>query len=253
MKKYLLEVCIDSVESAINAEKAGADRFELCGNLIIGGTTPSIELFRAVKKYTNTPINVLIRPRAGDFLYTEYEFEIIKNESELFTKEGANGIVFGCLNADGTIDENRMGELVKIAHSNDKMATMHRAFDMTKDAKEALKVCQKLEIDTILTSGQRNSSKDGQNLLKELMEISKGKPEIMIGAGVDETTPLAYKDVPYARSFHMSGSESIDSKMTYRNPSVNMGLEGFSEYETKRTSIEKIAKMKSALEETFGE
>ena len=103
-KKYILECCVDSVESAINASNGGADRLELCGNLIIGGTTPSLYLFEEIRKNCDIKIHVLIRPRFGDFLYTNYEKQIMKKEIELFRDAGADGIVVGCLDENGDID-----------------------------------------------------------------------------------------------------------------------------------------------------
>ena len=101
---YTLECCVDSVESALAAEKGGADRLELCSALIIGGISPSIALFEQIRRYVHLPVRVLLRPRFGDFLYTEYEFEILKKEAELFRQAGAEGIVIGCLREDGSLD-----------------------------------------------------------------------------------------------------------------------------------------------------
>ena len=114
MQKYLLECCVDSVESAIAAQKGGADRLELCGNLIIGGTTPSVELYRAVRKNTDIPIHVLLRPRFGDFLYTAYELEILYEEVKLFSSEGADGLVIGCLKPDGELDIEAMKRMIEL-------------------------------------------------------------------------------------------------------------------------------------------
>ena len=131
MKKYTLEICVDSVESAINAERGKATRLELCSNLIIGGTTPTKSLFEEVKKNVNIPINVLIRPRFGDFLYSDYEVNIIKNEIKMFKKLGVDGIVVGILTKNGEIDLDNMKKFIEGAQ--DIPITFHRAFDVCRE------------------------------------------------------------------------------------------------------------------------
>ena len=131
MNRYLLECCVDSVESAIAAERGGADRLELCANLIIGGTTPSPALYRAVRANTHIPVHVLLRPRFGDFLYTPAELNILKEEASYFAKEGANGLVIGCLTPDGRLDKKAMQEIISLAPGCH--ITLHRAFDVCRD------------------------------------------------------------------------------------------------------------------------
>ena len=135
MKKYTLEICVDSVESAINAERGKATRLELCSNLIIGGTTPTKSLFEEVKKNVDIPINVLIRPRIGDFMYSDYEVNIIKNEIEMFKKLGADGIVVGILTKNGEIDLDNMKKFIEGAQ--DIPITFHRAFDVCREPLKA--------------------------------------------------------------------------------------------------------------------
>ena len=156
-EKRILEVCVDSVESALAAEQGGADRFELCGNLIIGGTSPSPALFRAVRRETKAKIHVLLRPRFGDFLYTDREFGILQEEAESFLEWGADGIVCGCLTPQGALEESRMRRLVELAHGAGACFTLHRAFDVCRDPMETLSFCEALGVDLILTSGQKNT------------------------------------------------------------------------------------------------
>lgn len=153
MNKYILECCVDSVASAIEAEKGGADRLELCSNLIIGGTTPTLALFNEVRNHVSIPINVLIRPRFGDFLYSEYEVNMIKQEVVQFREAGADAVVIGSLTADGSLDIEQMKELIVLA--GDMKITLHRAFDMCADPIKTLQEAINLGIDTILTSGKR--------------------------------------------------------------------------------------------------
>lgn len=238
MRDYILESCVDSVESAINAEAGGANRLELCANLIIGGTTPSTALFELVRKAVKIKINVLIRPRFGDFLYTNHEFEMIKKEVALFKELGADGVVVGCLKVDGTLDIERMRELVDLA--GEMTITLHRAFDVCKDPLEALEQVKALGIDTILTSGQENSCIQGKELIKILIEKAEDKVAILIGGGVNHKVIEEMMAEMPATHFHMSGKVTLESEMAYRKNNVNMGLKGLSEYEIWRTDQENI-------------
>lgn len=235
---YILEACVDSVESAVAADRGGADRLELCANLVIGGTTPSMELYRRVREKVDIPVHVLIRPRFGDFLYSEEEYEIMRREIRSFIREGADAVVFGSLNADGTINEEQMKGMMEAAGG--KPVTLHRAFDVCRDPWEALDTAKKLGIHTILTSGQEASCYDGRELLKELEETSRGSVEIMAGGGVCAEIIETLRDMSEICCFHMSGKETLESGMIYRNPKVNMGLPGISEFEVWRTSEEAI-------------
>ena len=160
MKKYILEACVDSPESAVEAAGGGADRLELCANLIIGGTTPEQALYEKVRELTDTRIHVLIRPRYGDFLYTEHEFGIILRSVELYRRLGAEGVVVGCLLPDGSLDTERMKALREAA--GDMSMTLHRAFDMCADPYEALEQAKGLGVQTILTSGQKADCTQGR-------------------------------------------------------------------------------------------
>ena len=247
MKKYILEVCVDSAESAEAAAKGGADRLELCGNLVIGGTTPEEVLFEKIRKLTDVKINVLIRPRYGDFLYTDYEFDIISRSVERFRKLGANGVVVGCLLPDGSLDVERMKRLKELAGSMD--VTLHRAFDMCREPYEALEQAKAIGIRTILTSGQRESSWEGRDLIAGLVKESGGKVDIMAGGGVDAGVIRQLIPVTGAASYHMSGKVVLDSRMVYRKQEVSMGLPGLGEYEIFRTSETKVREAKQALDD----
>lgn len=247
MKKYTLEVCVDSVESAIEAAKGGADRLELCANLVIGGTTPDQALFEKVREMADTRIHVLIRPRYGDFLYTEQEFGIIMRNVECYRRLGADGIVVGCLLPDGSLDMGRMKILRELA--GPMHVTLHRAFDMCRNPYEALGQSMALGIQTILTSGQRNSCMAGGELLAGLVKESGGRLEIMAGGGVEAEVIRRMVPATGVASYHMSGKVTLDSPMVYRRPEVSMGLPGFGEYQLYRTSREKVRAAKLVLEE----
>ena len=152
MKEYILETCVDSVESAMAAVQGGASRLELCSNLIIGGTTPGPWLFDEIRKRSDIRIHALIRPRFGDFCYTDAEFAMIKSAVQDFRKMGAEGVVIGILKPDGTLHMEQMKELMEAA--GDMSVTLHRAFDVCVDPIETMEQAISLGINTILTSGQ---------------------------------------------------------------------------------------------------
>ncbi len=246
MKEKILECCVDSVESAMNAQKGGADRLELCGNLIIGGTTPTQSLFEEVRKHTNIKIHVLIRPRFGDFCYSDYEIEMIRKDIALFSSIGADGVVIGALSPDGTLDLPAMRMFMNEAKG--MSVTLHRAFDMCKDPIETLEAAISLKLHTILTSGQENDCRKGAPMLQKLVEQAAGRIDILAGGGVDAELIKQLYQVTGCTSYHMSGKSILASKMQYRNSNVNMGFPAFSEYEIYQTDESKICAARQALD-----
>lgn len=250
MKKYTLEICVDSVESAINAERGKATRLELCSNLIIGGTTPTKSLFEEVKKNVNIPINVLIRPRFGDFLYSDYEVNIIKNEIKMFKKLGVDGIVVGILTKNGEIDLDNMKKFIEGAQ--DIPITFHRAFDVCREPLKAFYQLQELGVQNILTSGQSQDCLRGKKLLKELVKIStknsKNKTEILVGAGLNIENIDEIVNFTGATNFHFSGKRIKQSSMEYKKENVNMGLKEFSEFEIIETDEKTVREIAEYLE-----
>ena len=246
MKNYILECCVDSFESAMEAQQGGADRIELCSALVIGGLSPSPSLFKRIKKELGIRTHVLLRPRFGDFCYTEHEHEIIKEEIKIFRELGADGVVIGSLKPDGSLDMVQMRELMQEAKG--MSVTLHRAFDMCKDPFFTLKQAKELGINTILTSGQKNHCIDGSELLAGLVEKAKGQVDILIGAGVDAAVIEKLYEKTKSTCYHMSGKITLDSRMEYRKEDVSMGVASMNEYEIWRTSAEKIAQAKAVLE-----
>lgn len=243
---YTLECCVDSVESAISAKKGGADRLELCSALVIGGLSPSQALYRKIREQADIPIRVLLRPRFGDFCYTDYEHEILKEEVRSFRKLGADGIVIGTMKPDGTLNLEQMKELMEEAQG--MTVTLHRAFDMCQDPFQTLEEAKRLGIHTILTSGQKNVCTEGMDLLKELVEQAQGKTEILVGGGVDASVLPVLAEKTKAKAFHMSGKVSIESEMQYRKQDVSMGVASVSEYEIWRTSEKRIREARRVLD-----
>lgn len=220
-RKTIIEICIDSLQSALAAEKGGANRIELCDNLIAGGTTPSLGMIELARKHLTIDINVMIRPRSGDFCYSSLELEVMKRDIEIAKKSGANGIVVGALRPNGEIDINIMKELIELARPLD--VTFHRAFDMTKDPFESLDILIDLGLKRILTSGGENKAIDGINLIKKLVDKADDKIIIMPGAGINEGNVreiIAYTGV---KEVHLSAKQRVESIMEYRNNKVNMG------------------------------
>ena len=245
LKDFILECCVDSVESALEAQKGGANRIELCSALVIGGLTPSAALFEKVKEAVDLKVHVLLRPRFGDFCYTDYEHDIIKEEVKMFRQLGAEGVVIGSLHSDGSLNKEQMKELIEEA--GDMSVTLHRAFDMCMNPLETLSDAKELGINTILTSGQKNSCIDGVNLLAELVEKSDDSIDIMIGGGVDSSVIRELYQKTGATSYHMSGKITLESEMKYRKHDVNMGVASLSEYEIWRTSSERVEEAKMVL------
>ena len=246
MKDYILECCVDSVESALAAQKGGANRVELCSALVIGGLSPSVALFEKVKEVLNIKIHVLLRPRFGDFCYTDFEHEIIKEEIRKFRELGADGIVIGTLKPDGSLNIEQMKELV--SEAGNMSITLHRAFDMCKDPMKTLNEVKELGIHTILTSGQKNSCINGTNLLGKLVQEAGENVDILIGGGVDASVINELYEKTGATSYHMSGKVTLDSQMEYRKEDVSMGVASMSEYEIWRTSAERVASAKEVLD-----
>ncbi len=236
--KYLLECCVDSVESAVIATKAGADRLELCANLVIGGTTPSPSLFTQIKKKCTNRIHILIRPRFGDFYYSEDELDIMCDEIKKFRELGADGIVIGVLCADGSVNWKAMDRL--IASAGNMWVTLHRAFDVCKDPSEELENCIRHGVSCILTSGQENHCIDGLSCLEQLVKQADGRIQILVGSGVNAQVIRKVHSATGACAYHMSGKETLNSPMLYRKNNVYMGLDGLDEYTIWRTKKESV-------------
>ena len=210
--KHILEICANSVESALMAQKGGAQRVELCDNIYEGGTTPSYGAILSASKLLNIDLNIIIRPRGGDFCYSELEFEIMKKDIEFAKKLGVNGIVIGILNPDGTIDTLRTKLLVELAKP--MSVTFHRAFDVTKDPFKALEDIIECSCDRVLTSGQENKAIEGVSLIKTLVEKAENRIIIMPGSGINEKNIQEIYQKTKAIEFHASLRKNVKSKMT---------------------------------------
>lgn len=217
-----IEICANSVESAMKAQEGGAYRVELCAGIPEGGTTPSFgEIRMARQLLQHTKLHVIIRPRGGDFFYNHLEQEIMLHDIKVARQLGADGVVFGCLTAEGDIDIPAMKKLMNAV--GEMSVTFHRAFDMCRNPKEALEQIIELGCNRILTSGQEANAVAGIPLLKELVEQANGRIIIMPGCGVNPSNIRQIAEETGAHEFHFSGRSTYESGMIYRNAKVSMG------------------------------
>ena len=242
----MLEICAGSLNSALAACKGGADRLELCDNLYEGGTTPSYGYLKLARERIPITLNVLIRPRGGDFCYNTVEFEMMK-EDILFCKElGMDGVVIGLLLPDGKVDEKRTAELLELARP--MSVTFHRAFDMTPDPVEALNTLKKVGVDRILTSGQKVTVIEGRELIRELIDRAGDDLIVLPGGGLNIENIEEFAKFARAKEYHSTCRSTVKSEMVYRNHEVTMGgLPQIPEFDIKETDPEKVGKFKEIL------
>ena len=235
---YRFEICTNSVASCKAAQEGGADRVELCAGIPEGGTTPSYGMIATARKSINIGLNVIIRPRGGDFLYSEDEIQEMIEDIRTAKSLGADGLVFGCLKADGSVDMEVMKRLMDEA--GDTPVTFHRAFDHCSDPYQALEDIISCGCCRILTSGCRPTALEGAELLAELVKRAEDRIIIMPGCGIKEGNIAEIARLSGAREFHFSARESVESGMIFRNPQVAMGSED-DPYGTVQTTARRVA------------
>lgn len=236
----LIEVCVEGIDGLLAAQEAGADRVELCASLVEGGITPSLGTVRMALALATVPFHVIVRPRGGDFLYSDAEYRSMLGDVDALRELGVAGVVFGCLEASGRIDEARMAELT--ATAGPLAVTCHRAFDMTRDPFEALEALIRCKVKRVLTSGQRDTAMEGMALLGELVRRA-GDRIIILGCGA--LTPETIGQVRRAtglEELHFAALKDVPSGMGYRNPRVGMGGSDLDrEYRTTVTDRDLVA------------
>jgi copper homeostasis protein len=220
-KNACLEVCANSYASALAAQNGGAKRAEFCDNLAEGGTTPSYGQLALAKKNLSIEIWPIIRPRGGDFLYSDTEFELMKEDIKICRSLNCEGIVIGILKEDGAIDKERCAELIELAKP--LAVAFHRAFDMSNDMDQALEDLIELGIKRVLTSGGASSAPLGAEKLSQLVKKANGRITIMPGAGINEGNIQQLINQTGATEFHASAKEFVQSKMKFRNTETKMG------------------------------
>ncbi len=222
--KTSLEICVDSVESAVAAECGGAQRIELVNSLVEGGLTPSLGLIRAVRSRIKIGVYVMIRPRAGDFIYSDDELAIMREDIGLAVQNKADGVVLGILTADGDVDVERTRELVELARPLE--VTFHRAFDMARDIDEALRAVIRAGADRVLTSGAQPTALQGRHRIGELVRAARGAIAIMAGGGIRAENVEAIYQATGALEFHAALRSPVASPMKYRRSNLHLGVPG---------------------------
>ena len=242
----IIEICLESVESVIAAEKGGADRVELCSDLFEGGLTPTIGTVKTALRKSNIKINAMIRPRGGDFCYSDEEFEVMKEDIKAFKETGINGIVFGILTPEGDVDVKRSKELIELARP--LSVTFHRAFDMTRDPYKSLEDLIKLGFDRVLTSGQEATVPEGADLLEELVQIAGDRIIVMPGCGITERNFPKLRDKIKAKEYHIYLPYETTSKMKFHPGHIYMGgLLRQSEFTITHTSSSRVSDVMGTL------
>jgi copper homeostasis protein len=217
----LIEICVEGIDGLVAAQENGADRVELCASLVEGGITPSLGTVRLALEVATVPFHVIVRPRGGDFLYSNAEYRSMLADVDALRDLGVAGVVVGCLNADGTIDEAHMTALVERAGPLN--VTCHRAFDMTRDPFEALEALIRCKVGRVLTSGQRDTAVDGAELLAKLV-AQAGQRIIVMGCGALDAMNIAdIRQRTGLSEMHFASLKDVPSGMLYRNPHVGMG------------------------------
>lgn len=246
--KTTLEVCVDSLASARAAAEGGADRLELCSALAVGGLSPCGELLIQIKQVCSLPVRCLMRPRAGDFLYSREEIDLLCAQIQTLRETGADGFVIGALTPEGTLDLAAMERLLDACGGCP--VTLHRCIDVARDPEEVYRAAAKLGLDTVLTSGGAASCGKGVDTLARLLALRDELPgpEVLIGAGVNAQVITRLRTrLPGARAFHMSGKKLVESGMKFRREGVPMGLPGLDEWHIQQTDAAAVRAARAAL------
>lgn len=246
----LLEICVDSLASARAAIAGGADRLELCSGLAVGGLTPYAALLEQIRGESDIQIRCLMRPRAGDFLYTREEIGMMARQMAQLRELGADGFVIGCLTPEGNLDAGAMEPLLKEARGMG--LTLHRAIDVSRDLTKTYLDAAALGFDTVLTSGGAVNCTAGRETIGKLLQVrdTHGGPEVLVGAGVSAKVITAFRsEFPQVRAFHMSGKTEVESAMVFRREGVPMGLPGLDEWHIQQTDVQAVQAARAALDE----
>lgn len=248
MNRYL-EICIDSLASARFAIQGGADRLEVCSALALGGLTPYTALVRRIREESKIPMRCLIRPRSGDFLYSQDEVQLMVDQIHELKNAGSDGFVIGCLTVDGDLDDHSMKQLIDAAEGSD--LTLHRCIDVSRNPQETYLRAAHLGFDAVLTSGAAGNCIAGIDTIKTLLQLRdqhKG-PEVLIGAGVNAASiETILTSLPQASAFHASCKALVESKMRFRRMDVPMGLPGLDEWHIQQTDEAQVRFLKKFLQ-----
>lgn len=246
MSHYQFEICTNSVESCLAAQAGGAHRVELCSSIPEGGTTPSYGEILVARELLDIKLHIIIRPRGGDFKYSPLEIRTMLKEIEIARNAGVDGVVLGCLTAEGDVDMVTMKELMNEVQG--LSVTFHRAFDVCRNPEYAMEEIIELGCDRILTSGQQATAERGIPLLKELHKQADGRIVLIAGCGVNEENIARIASETGISEFHFSAREKSDSGMLYKNPVVSMGgTVQIDEYSKHVTTVERVRNTIAAI------
>jgi copper homeostasis protein len=241
---FILEVCVDSVESAVAAARGGAHRVELCSSLFDGGVTPSAGLITTVRQTISIGLHVMIRPRGADFCYSDDEFQIMRLDILMAKQLGADGVVLGILDLDGKVDIRRTKQLFDLAAP--MRVTYHRAFDMSSDLFASLRDLQTMGVHCVLTSGGQQSAAEGAETLRRLVRASSGSTTIMAGGGIEDHNVSTLIERTGVREIHASLKFPVLSPMRYQNDKISMGPSNGREYQRFVVQQEKVRNLLQA-------
>ena len=233
MNRPLFEACLEGIDGVLTAQAGGADRAELCAALVEGGITPSRATIAEAAKL-DIDVMVMIRPRGGDFHYSDAELRVMESDIAFCREQKVAGVVFGVLETDGQVDFEAVRRLVQAA--GPLQVTFHRAFDVCRDPVETMFRLAELGVSRILTSGQEPTVPEGLPLIRELIDKSPAGLTIMPGCGITPENLVEVINATGAREFHATAFENLESPMTFRNERVYMGIPGLAEYERQVTS-----------------
>lgn len=241
----LIEVCVDSVASAISAERGGARRVELCSDLLEGGITPSLGLLGIIRSKLSIAVHPIIRPRPGDFCYSEAEFEVMQRDIEVAKGEGADGVVLGLLKPQGSVDIERTRQLVELARP--LSVTFHRAFDMSADVFQALEDVCETGANRILTSGGEQECLEGVSAIAGLVNAADGRITIMAGGRIGVENAAAIIEQTGVNEIHVGLATQVRSPMLHRNPRLSLGKIQGREYQRTEVLEESVRKLNRAI------
>lgn len=242
--EVILEVCVDSIESAVAAERGGAHRVELCSNLLDGGVTPGSGLIVTLRKKICAGLHLMIRPRGGDFFYSDDEFQIMRHDILTAKQLGADGLAIGILNLDGNVDVERTRQLVELDHP--LKVTFHRAFDMSRDLFRPLHDLQTTGVHCVLTSGGKQTAAEGAETLKQLVEAANGRIAIMAGSGIEDRNVAELIERTGVREIHASLKSPVANSIRYQKSELSMGPAKGREYQRFVVDEQKVHRLLQA-------
>ena len=241
-----LEICVDSVESSVAAESGGAQRVELCSALHEGGLTPSLGMIRAVRANMRIGLHVMIRPRGGDFVYSDQELSIMREDIALAAKAGADGVVFGLLDEDSDVDIERTQYLVEL--SRPMQVTFHRAFDMTRDPMAALEAVIQTGADRILTSGAQANAMLGRERLRALVRASRNRIRVMAGGGIRPENAQQLAQETGVMEIHAALRHAVASPVRHKAHGIHLGGKGVDDYARNVVHASEVRRLRQSMD-----